>query len=613
MKRISSIGCFVLLGSVLALSMSLIGSCGRKNDNTTSTMNHVTPPLLLSIDSIMGPQPDTALFLLATYLTDKDTLVEDHYAQLLLAELLYKKGCEQINRAEVLQAVDYFDSLCRSKDLAPDMSTIVLLDARSHYVNGIGYYESGHVEEACSEYIRAVRALEIGYQDEALGGQAASLMALANVRLGELFSEQYMIEPSIVCFKEALAFAKVAQTSPFWVPNCLYWIGKQYGKNMEFDSSTYYYRQALAQLPDSNNLLYRDIVSTMAIQDHRCGKDVGLAVRDVRRMMDKADSDAERLTRKMIIGGMYFDENLFDSALVYFKPVFDNKVDLFSSLLAAEQLRIIYDSLGDKAQADEYARFLADHRPQEAMSQAKVSQLNGQFQQYLKQKSEDNEAKEKKRNLRNAILVTLSLALAAGFLIIIMVRRKNMKALKEQEEKTQKLLDQERQSHRMKQAALSGRLRKSNEARRKLEEQIQMQNVNSQEETSPSIPFEEERVCRLILERVNEGMFKSKVDYLLYKDYALSKEQIAALRDAVNRHYNQFTTRIAETYPALTKSDLDYCCLYMLGLTEADVAALMQRAYNTVCDRSRKMKSIFGSSDALATTIRNMANDTIIC
>ena len=109
------------------------------------------------------------------------------------------------------------------------------------------------------------------------------------------------------------------------------------------------------------------------------------------------------------------------------------------------------------------------------------------------------------------------------------------------------------------------------------------------------------------MERVNEGQFKSKVDYLVYKDYALNKEQLLALREATDIHFKDFTTCLTKEYPALTKGDIDYCCLYLLGLNDADIAALMQRAFNTICERDRKLKAIFGSEEPLSTTLRKMA------
>ncbi|MCQ2321433.1 MAG: hypothetical protein MJZ91_08925, partial [Bacteroidales bacterium] len=99
----------------------------------------------------------------------------------------------------------------------------------------------------------------------------------------------------------------------------------------------------------------------------------------------------------------------------------------------------------------------------------------------------------------------------------------------------------------------------------------------------------------------------AKVDYAVYKDSALDKQQLLDLRLAADRHFNQFTVRLKQAYPKLTNSDLDYCCLYLLGLTDADISALMQRAYNTVNERSTKLRNVFGRENNISNTLRDLA------
>ena len=96
------------------------------------------------------------------------------------------------------------------------------------------------------------------------------------------------------------------------------------------------------------------------------------------------------------------------------------------------------------------------------------------------------------------------------------------------------------------------------------------------------------------------------MDYLIYKDYALSKDQILALRDAAEKHLTWFVSQIRKQFPKLTDNDMDYCYLFLLGLNEADISALMQRAYTTVCDRSRKINRIIGANDSLYHALRKM-------
>ena len=113
------------------------------------------------------------------------------------------------------------------------------------------------------------------------------------------------------------------------------------------------------------------------------------------------------------------------------------------------------------------------------------------------------------------------------------------------------------------------------------------------------------------MERVKEGGFKSQIDCSFYKDYALDKKQLTELRKAVDFHFNHFTYRIRTAYPKLTKNDIDYCCLYLLDLRDADVSALMQRAYSTINERNNKLKMIFGKTNSLQETLNAIANESV--
>ena len=169
-------------------------------------------------------------------------------------------------------------------------------------------------------------------------------------------------------------------------------------------------------------------------------------------------------------------------------------------------------------------------------------------------------------------------------------------------------MKEERLSHSIQQKSLSGRLKQKSQEMRILQDQIKQRN-DRVIEADPSMSFTDEPICQLILDRVKEGQFKSQMDCAIYKDFALDKTQVLALHDAVDRHFIGYTTRLKKTYSQLTNSDLNYCCLYLLGLTDADFAALLQKAYPTVSQRSRKLKAVLGSETSLPDTLRNFANN----
>lgn len=264
--------------------------------------------------------------------------------------------------------------------------------------------------------------------------------------------------------------------------------------------------------------------------------------------------------------------------------------------------------------------FIATHIQSEGESKALTSQLENMFKAYTEQKQEKLSEAEHTKHIRKIVGIIVPVAVFVALGIIAVAQRRSRKLLIKHQEEADRVmmskemehkrkLEFERQAHKMQQAALSGRLKQSNETLRELKMQVAKQKEEAASQTEQAATFVEEPICRLILERVNKGQFKAQFDIKLYEKYALSKNDMLVLREAANRHFNQFTSRLLQAYPTLTHGDLDYCCLYLLGLSDADVSALMQKAYSTVSDRSRKLKTIFGKEDLLVHILRQIAEN----
>ena len=613
MKRHYPIGLFLLLALLASCSSvpeperSLSPRLLSKVEASKGRRAEGPTPKLSSIDSLMWQQPDSALLALMAYEGDASEY-NNQYAQLLTSELLYKNYYEQTNRPELQQAVAYFDSLMQvsepqrslslSKGRSASAKTTAFLAARAHYINGVGYYERDSVIEACREYLKALEVMEGHFEEKELVGKMARFMVLAYNRLMEIFSAQFMMEPAIFCGERALVFCRIEPTSPFGVSNILYRIGKQYDKKRDKDIAKNYYNLAIENMPSTNNLLYRDMVSTRALVDYQLGLGGEKSLIVLKQVLVYSSNEDERLTRYLTIGDIFFEERLYDSALVYLEPVFENTKNNLSQIQAANYLRIIYDSTGNKEKSDEITCFLADFKKSEGENKALVSQLNDLFQSYLNQKQYKQAKEEREKAVRKTTRIFVPVAVVFALCVFLWSKHRNRKQIAKTEH-----------AHRMEKAALSGRLRKSNEALRELKGQIQQQENDAVSKPEQANSFADEPICQLIMERVNEGQFKSQMDCTVYKDYALGKEQLMALREAADRHFNHFTSRLAQTYPSLTKGDLDYCCLYLLGLTDADVAALMQRAYNTINERNSKLRRIFDSNKPLSVTLRGIAEE----
>jgi tetratricopeptide (TPR) repeat protein len=597
----------------------------------------------------MWQQPDSAIARLLQFAASPraDSLdsCNGHYCQLLISELLYKKDYAQSNRPALRRAVAYFDSLTFTLNDTPSQKgriagadplsltrndCITFLAARAHYINGVGYYENDSLVEACAEYLKALEVMEGRFEEKDLVGTKAKFMAYTYNRLGYMFEERFMLEPAIDCYKCSYDFSIISPISLYSTSIALYRIGKQYNMKGNKDSANYYYSQALDNMPDSTNPFFRDIVSTKALLSYQLTHQAEVSLYRLKQMTALAEDEDERLTRNVVIGDIFFEEKNYDSALVYLEPVLENKENQFLQIKVANYLRIIYDSLGNKEKHDVCMRYLAIHNETGAENSALVSQLSNLYKMYMSQKQEKEAKEQREAAIKKTMRFVIPLAVALALVIIVMAKLRSKQLLKDHRKEANKELGEkeqqhqlelevrdkqhaetieaERQAHRMEQAAISGRLKRKNEELRDLKEQIKRQDeldaIPKQAES-----FTDEPICRLILERVHDGQFKSKIDCGLYKSYALNKQQMLDLRMAVDRHYNQFTLRLRKAYPKLTSIDIDYCCLYLLNLTYADVSALMQRAYNTVVERDSKIQKVFGGEKPLPVILMDIAQN----
>ena len=271
---------------------------------------------LAAIDTLMWRQPDSAFAMLqecaGSEAADGMDVCEGHYCQVLIAELLFKNDYGQSNRKDLVKAVRYFDSIVgmNGADAYGKSDTRgvavqerkAFLAARAHYINGAGYYERDSLIEACEDYLNALRMMEGHFEEKALVGHKARFMALTYNRLVELFSAQYMQESAIYCGKQSLAYDKKAQSSSEKIANTYYFIGKQYDKLQLVDSASYYYDMALELMPDRNNMIYRDIVSSRALFKFLYHGDTIAALDSLKSMAEQASNEAERINRCMTIG-----------------------------------------------------------------------------------------------------------------------------------------------------------------------------------------------------------------------------------------------------------------------------------------------------------------------
>ena len=557
----------------IVLMMAVMGcNAPTTSPRPSSGGEGVASRALESIDSLMWHHPDSALAgmmeFAASPKADSLNVFEKHYCQVLVAELLFKNDYGQSNRAEVLKAVHYFDSIvgmdgadARGKADTRGVSVQerdAFLAARAHYIDGVGYYERDSLIEACGEYLNALQMMERHFEEKVLVGHKARFMGLTYSRLGDLFSGQFMQEPAIVCCKRALAFNRIEPTSSSGASKLLKRLGKQYDKLNQNDSALYYYDEALRLLPDTNNLAYRDLVSQIALLHFKMGEDAESSIGDLKRMVTQAESEQERLKRCFTLGGIYFGDRQYDSAIVYLTPVFENKEDATIQKLAAVCLHDIYQSMGDTLKATQYAIYQAENVVSQGQSSSQVAQLNDMFQRHLQWEQEKAEAERRlaeqeaaRRRLVQGVVtaVVVLLVLGLGSWWWWMAKRR-----KEHEAETQTWHEEKQQLQTQVDDALQ-QLQTVDDAL----QQLQTQADDALQQARAMLP---QRVADL---------YRAKVP-----------NRLERIMDEFEAAYPGAMERVAAAYPNLTKTDAQLFVLSFLQFRAKEEADLLGLSQNTV-------------------------------
>ena len=587
-------------------------SCTRPN------VAHFTPdPSLVAFDSLLWTQPDSAFVQLQAFAESHEVdglnNFNGNYFHLLLSELLYKNDYAQTNRDELFHAVDYYDSLVAEGGSRAD-ADLVFLDARAHYIYGVGYYEMDSAVPACREYLRAVELMEGRFSEKELTGIKAQFMALAYTRLTDVFSDQYLHEQAIYYGKQALSYYYRHEAKPWHVSWMHDEIGLQYEMLEQLDSAYLYYQRAQNYLSDTINTNFRDIKTH---ELRFCYKKGLMAAPDVisrlHTLLEASDSDKEYYARCLTIGSIFISEHLYDSAWPYLIQVFNGNTSVVSKRQSAEWLVQVCKKTGKETESVVYADYLVPFANREENKSTVKTRLTSIHLEHESKMQEIDHKQDMKTTQKTVNHVVWSLLVGIAFVVVLFIRsKKHSEQLQTEKLRISNQLETERQLHSIEQAALGGRLKKSNELLRNVSKQRESDtHAGLSASLKPDVQvdfdaFQNTSVCKLILDVVEEHNFKPQTNCLLYKKYALSKKQINALLSAADTHLGQFTSRIQKRYPALTNDDLKYCCLYLLGLEEADISALMQRAYSTVCERNRKIKRILGTDIELPTALREL-------
>ena len=443
----------------------------------------------------------------------------------------------------MLRAVDYFDSIVAADEAdrrkadargASLWERNAFLDARAHYIKGVGFYEQVDVVQACSEYLKALEVMEGYFEEKALTGKRAQFMALTYNRLGDLFSEQFMMESAVDCYECALAFCRIESTSRQGVPSIIYRIGQQYDMMGEKEKAREYYEKALDEISYDDNLCYRDLASIVALCDYQLDSNASLFFNKMKQILAQAEDEKERLARFLTVGAVFFEEKLYDSAMHYFVPVFSNDIDEASRIQAADYLLVIYEHLGDKEKSDECVRFLVDHKKPEGEDKALVSKLEELYKNYMNKKHNKEAEAERKKSIEKTVRIIVPIAVAVALVILVAAKLRGWKMLKQQQAEADKTLEETAKRHE--EALKSKELQYEQELKTKQAEALQQMEVakRSHEEELKRQQAETERLLeeaeRKHQQKMEEMMERHESELRIQKDQSEKEIEQTRLR-----------------------------------------------------------------------------------
>ena len=348
---------------LVLLTALLLARCHRPSPVAKTA--YVPSPQLVAIDTLMQSRPDSALTLLM------DTSLQGPYYQLLLSEALYKNDYAQANRAELLDAMAYFDSIGDP-----------FLSARCHYMNGVGYYELDSVLPACAEYLKALEIMEEHFEEKELVGYKAKFMALTNTHLCGLFSDVYLHNMSIYFGKHSLEYYQRYASEPWHIAWVLNEIGLHYHIMGQLDSANLYLDKAMMMIHDTNSLTYRDAATARAVLSYAMGSNPQTVVEQLHSLLIQAESEYEYFSRCTAIGKIFYFELQYDSAWYYLNKVFENTEKLSLKKQAAEWLMEICKAQDRDDDIYKYSGFLAPFANQEEENSELKSQLTELYKIY---------------------------------------------------------------------------------------------------------------------------------------------------------------------------------------------------------------------------------------
>lgn len=544
--------------------------------------------------------------------TQSPMTVEHYENQIRLADSLYKNYLPQYNFEQVKAAVGFFDSVQLSAisrqrrglfdKKATDENMLIaesrlLTAAKAHYYHAVGLSEHDDIVGACEHYLRALEIMEFETenlrtsksekrsqsrkvarsQSDCLSDSATQIpcdpetlrpcdlnkedyekirfLALIYSRLGELYHNEGCTSMAKDAYKKCINIYMSLNDSIAFA-NYYKQLGDIYIIEDNYDSSLFFYNKSIESLDNANNPITRDSWKGISAVLHHNG-DVDSSYKIIKELVSVADGD-EQYAYKTKLAQMYYKDEVYDSALIYFEEVLkrDNK---YTKISAANYISKIYAAKGDAENSNYFLNLYSDELIEEFNRTSHKSQIMKLYNDYMYKRPLSHETG--KSNFPLILLMVMVLCLFSFMILLNYGRKKHID-----------------NSHKT---------------------QVKTFNDCIDE-------FKNENIYTKI-SSVKDTYIKS-AETNRYKEFQLNNDDKEILINSVNRCFNGYAIRLVQLYPNLNTNDVMYCCLILLGMENKEIGALMGVQYQSVKDRLRKLSTIF-NTDELNTFVKNRCDE----
>ena len=515
--------------------------------------------------------------------------------QILLAELKYKNYLPISNDSLVFQAFDIIDSVLPGMHFSSECKKLAFQKARAFYYKAV-------VEElktkqhvlAFEDYLKSLWIMDglrgkrrvFAHYEKNI--EYEHFTALIYDRLAWFFYTYDVWNASLECLEKSSECFK-EENNPMGVASNLELMGDVMLAQGDNEESLAYYKRS-DSIHDRLNTdnIYQHFSSLIhrALDLYNAGE--RRASYDLLyHALEMTESDWLTRQVRFSLGYFYFENQQYDSALFNY----ERSYPLLPRQTIKTYCRIVKASnvLGDSVKSARYGELLSDLYLNQVAQSGDRTKMVMLYEQH---KADSKDARQK--DIFYFILLVVMILVAIIFVNTILINRRKRRHRMEIE------------AHEKIQASLEDEIVMTKNDSRQKEEKIKSLETELEKAVSSpdfqKLPFDQKMealfempICKRVRKVIDANVKASSS----YPELVLSDNQLTMLVNAVDAVFPKFSIWIIERFPRLKRSDVVYCCMYILGVTEVQAAALTGKTYQAVWTRSLKLHEIFDNKSNL--------------